>query len=85
MNETRKPSKWANTTREVIETVAGSGCMTHPVFMLGWPGDTAYKTEKLVEFVGEIGSSHVFSHLLLLLLHIREVDYGTSVKHSVSK
>ena len=56
MNKTRKPSKWANTTREVIETVAGSGCIAHPVFMLGWPGDTAYKTEKLVEFVGEISS-----------------------------
>lgn len=57
MNKTHAGSDWAETTKQAIKMVAESGCIANPVFMLGWPGDTAEKMKRLVRFAVDVGRS----------------------------
>lgn len=57
MKKARRVGNWAELAELTIRTVADLGCIAHPVFMLGWPGDTPEKLRRLVDFAVKIGSS----------------------------
>jgi anaerobic magnesium-protoporphyrin IX monomethyl ester cyclase len=57
MSKTPQPNQWADLVESKINSVASLNCTAHPVFMIGWPGDTPEKMEKMVDFAVRIGSS----------------------------
>lgn len=46
---------WREYTKEVVCLAANMGYLVHPIFMLGWPGETPESLEELVRFAVEMG------------------------------
>lgn len=48
-------SKWKMTTSEMTELLSDNDIIAHPIFMLGWPGETFNTLEKLTQFACGLG------------------------------
>lgn len=50
MHKTRYPFRWRRQVLDVIRNATSLGITTHPVIMLGWPGETIDSLNRLVDF-----------------------------------
>lgn len=56
MNKTNNPEKWSAKVEEALQLCSDFGIVSHPVFMLGWPGENDESLNDLVEFALKVGS-----------------------------
>ena len=56
MNKTLVPEDWAKIAQKAIACLSDYGIVSHPIFMLGWPGETTDTLLRLTEFAVSIGS-----------------------------
>jgi len=55
MRKTTSDSNWKQRARRVIVAAGKLGFVVHPIFMLGWPGETKETLKQTVDFAVELG------------------------------
>lgn len=50
MNKTRNAIAWKNKVKEALRLLSDYGIVSHPIYMLGWSGETEYTLNELVDF-----------------------------------
>ena len=57
MNKTRKPDTWTAKVVDALQRLSDNEIVAHPIYMLGWSGETQSSLERLVDFAVEHGQN----------------------------